>query len=111
MLKTKFIKKGEDIIDRRLDDKEIHLLFKSKLMEGIIIELEPMSGFEKTYKHKGEEAHMVLEGEIEFTIGDETFLCQEGDILWHRSDIPHTIRNPGMAHAVYLTILSPPSII
>ena len=38
----------------------------------------------------------MLQGEVEFTVGEETFLCQEGDILWHRSDLEHRIRNPGM---------------
>ena len=107
---TKFIKKGEHITARQLDGKAVNLLFKSTEMEGILIELEPMTGFGRSYKHKGEEVHIVLEGEIEFTVGDDTFLCQEGDVLWHHSDIQHSIRNPGMAHATYMTILSPPSI-
>ena len=58
-------------------------------MEGILVELEPMTGFEGTYRHNGEEMHIVLEGEVEFTVVEETFLCQEGDILWHEA-ISHT---------------------
>jgi mannose-6-phosphate isomerase-like protein (cupin superfamily) len=107
---TKFIKKGAIIPTRELGGKAIQLLFKSGLMEGILVELEPMTGFEGSYSHQGEEMHLVLEGEVEFVVDGENFLCQEGDVLWHHSDLEHTIRNPGMAHATYVTILSPPSI-
>jgi mannose-6-phosphate isomerase-like protein (cupin superfamily) len=110
MIGTKFIKKGESVSTRDIGGKAIQLLFKSGMMEGIVVELEPMTGFEGSYSHEGEEMHLVLEGEVEFVVSGETFLCQEGDILWHHSNLEHTIRNPGMAHATYLTVLSPPSI-
>jgi mannose-6-phosphate isomerase-like protein (cupin superfamily) len=107
---VKFIKKGERVAAREVDGEAVRLLFKSDVMEGILVELEPMTGFEGTYRHNGEEMYIVLEGEVEFTVGDDTFLCQEGDILWHRSDLEHRIHNPGMAHAAYLTLLAPPAM-
>ena len=110
MKPKKFIRKGESLTTQTVDGKTIQLLFKSEVMEGILVKLEPMSGFEGSYRHEGEEAHLVLEGEVEFVVGGETFLCQEGDMLWHQSNVEHTIRNPGMDHATYLTILAPPSM-
>ena len=107
---VKFIRKSERVAARRVDGEAVGLLFKSEVMEGILVELEPMTGFDGTYRHNGEEMHIVLEGEVEFTLGDEVLLCQEGDILWHDSGIDHRIHNPGMAHARYLTILAPPAM-
>jgi mannose-6-phosphate isomerase-like protein (cupin superfamily) len=107
---VKFIKKDERATPRKVDGEAVGLLFRSKVMEGILVELEPVTGFEGTYRHNGEEMHLVLEGEVEFTVGGETFLCQEGDILWHDSDLEHRIHNPGMAPAAYLTILAPPAM-
>jgi mannose-6-phosphate isomerase-like protein (cupin superfamily) len=107
---AKFIKKSERVAARKVDGEAVGLLFKSEVMEGILVELEPMTGFEGTYRHNGEEMHLVLEGEVEFTVAGKAFLCQEGDILWHDSHLEHRIQNPGMAHAVYLTILAPPAM-
>ena len=107
---AKFIRKNERVAARKVDGEAVGLLFKSEVMEGILVELEPATGFEGTYRHNGEEMHLVLEGEVEFTVVDETFLCQEGDILWHRSDLAHGIRNPGVERASYLTMLAPPAL-
>ena len=107
---VKFIRKGEKVAAREVDGEEVQLLFKSDVMEGIRVELEPMTGFKGTYRHNGEEMHIVLKGEVEFRVEERTFLCQEGDILWHRSDLAHGIRNPGVERASYLTILAPPAL-
>jgi quercetin dioxygenase-like cupin family protein len=107
---VKLIRRGERASVRQVDREEVELLFRSEVMEGIRVELEPMTGFKGTYRHKGEEMHIVLKGEVEFTVADETYLCQEGDILWHRSDLAHGIRNPGVERAAYLTLLAPPAL-
>ena len=110
MKSIKFIRKGERGAAREVDGEEVQLLFKSEVMEGILVELEPMTGFAGKYRHNGEEMHIVLRGEVEFAVADETYLCQEGDILWHRSDLEHGIRNPAVERASYLTILAPPAL-
>jgi mannose-6-phosphate isomerase-like protein (cupin superfamily) len=107
---VKFIKKSERATPRRVDGESVGVLFRSDVMEGILVELEPMTGFEGSYRHNGEEMHIVLEGEVEFTVAGESHLCQEGDILWHDSSLEHRIQNPGMAHATYLTIVAPPAL-
>jgi len=107
---VKFIRKDDRVAPRRVDGESVGLLFMSEVMEGILVELEPMTGFEGTYRHNGEEMHIVLKGEVEFTVAKESFLCQEGDILWHRSDLAHGIRNPGVERASYLTLLAPPAL-
>ena len=107
---VKVIRRGDTVSAREVDGEEVELLFRSEVMEGIRVELEPMTGFKGTYRHKGEEMHIVLKGEVEFTVMKETFLCQEGDILWHRSDLAHGIRNPGVERASYLTMLAPPAL-
>jgi mannose-6-phosphate isomerase-like protein (cupin superfamily) len=107
---VKLIRSGERVAVREIDREEVELLFRSEVMEGIRVELEPMTGFSGSYRHKGEEMHVVLKGEVEFTVEDEIFLCREGDILWHRSDLAHGIRNPGVERASYLTMLAPPAL-
>ena len=92
-----------------LNGKHLKLLFKSGKMEGILIEVEPGEDFGKQYSHDGEELHYVIEGEIEYIIGNDIYTLKQGDSLWHKSDIPHGARNPGTEKAVYLTIGTPPT--
>jgi mannose-6-phosphate isomerase-like protein (cupin superfamily) len=107
---AKLIRKGESVTTRTVDGEVVELLFSSGVMEGIVVELEPLSGFQGTYRHSGEEMHVVLEGEVEFEVGGETFRCRQGDVLWHQSSLEHTIRNPEAAPAAYLTVHVPPAV-
>ncbi len=91
------------------EGKHLELLFKSGRMEGILIEVEPGENFGKQFRHDGEELHFVIEGEIEYMVGDNTYKMGVGDCLWHNSDIPHGARNTGTRKAKYLTIGVPPT--
>jgi mannose-6-phosphate isomerase-like protein (cupin superfamily) len=91
------------------EGKHLELLFKSGKMEGILIEVEPGEDFGKQYRHDGEELHFVIEGEIEYRVGEKTYNLKEGDSLWHKSTLPHGVRNPGTTKAKFLTIGVPPT--
>ena len=104
-----FISKTSDKKKMNFEGKHLELLFKSGKMEGILIEVEPGEKFGKKYTHDGEELHLVLDGEIEYLVGDKTFKLEAGDCLWHKSTLPHTARNPGTIKAKYITIGVPPT--
>ena len=91
------------------EGKHLELLFKSGKMEGILIEVEAGEKFGKQYTHDGEELHIVIEGEIEYMIGDKTYKLKEGDSLWHKSTIPHSAGNTSSKKAKYITIGVPPT--
>ena len=44
--------------------------------------------------HQGEEAGVVLEGEIEITIGAETRVLVAGEAYYFDTNVPHRFRNP-----------------
>ena len=92
-----------------IDGKHLKLLFKSGKMEGILIEVEPGKDFGRQYSHDGEELHYVIEGEIEYSVGSKVHKLKKGDGLWHKSNIPHSARNPGSKKAIFLTIGVPPT--
>jgi len=54
-----------------------------------------------------DEVYFVLAGELEATVGDETFVLQPGDTLLAPRDIPHQLRNSGSAENHYLLVFSP----
>ncbi|MEW5937819.1 MAG: cupin domain-containing protein [Candidatus Thermoplasmatota archaeon] len=99
------------VVERRIHDKVVRLLTKSREMEAVVIELDPGDSFGEESVHEGEEFKYVLEGQVEFTVVDKRYFLGRGDWLWHRSDLPHSIRNPGPKRCVYVTVVVPPSLV
>jgi transcriptional regulator with XRE-family HTH domain len=67
------------------------------------------SGAEPYTHDSDEECVIVLEGELEMGVGEETFLLNEGDSLLFESRIPHRNVNRGSSPARVLWITTPPS--
>ncbi len=59
--------------------------------------------------HEGEEAGVIVRGEIELTVGAETRVLGPGDAYYFESRIPHRFRNPGDVEAVIVSANTPPS--
>lgn len=102
-------RQGAPIKEKDLQGKTLNLLFKGINIEGMIVKLDPATGFDGTFKHHGEEMHYIIEGEVEFVIGGESYLCAEGDVIWHNSNVEHTVKNVGGGPAKYLSIMTPPA--
>jgi quercetin dioxygenase-like cupin family protein len=103
-----FIKKGEEKSKTIKPGKLYRLMIKTHKMEAIIAELDPHTE-SRIFQHDGEEMHLVLEGEIEYTVGEKTYRLSEGDILWHKSMMIHHARNVSGNKVVYITVATPPS--
>jgi len=61
------------------------------------------------FRHEGEEAGVVVKGQIELTVGPETRLLFPGDAYYFESRNPHRFRNPGSTEAVIVSANTPPS--
>ncbi len=61
------------------------------------------------YSHEAEEAGIVISGEIEVTIGDQTQVLKEGDAYIFDSRIPHRFRNTAKTDCVIVSACTPPS--
>ncbi len=59
------------------------------------------------YTHQGEEAGLILEGEIELTLDKDVFLLKSGDSFSFPASIPHTYRNPGKTVAAIVWANTP----
>lgn len=62
------------------------------------------------YTHAGEEAGLVIEGEIELALADEVFRLTAGDSFSFPASIPHTYRNPGKVVAKVVWANTPISL-
>ena len=83
-------------------------LLESENMEANIAEIEPGSE-SRCFNHTGEEIHMVLKGEMEYTVGNKHYNLTEGDVLWHKSNVNHKANNNSKSKVIYLTIGTPPT--
>lgn len=59
------------------------------------------------YSHAAEEAGMVIEGEIELTVGDRTSTLGAGDAYIFDSRIPHRFRNIADSRCVLISACTP----
>jgi len=104
-----FIKKGDEKSKTKKPGKLYRLMVKSNKMEAIIAELEPHTE-SRWFKHNGQEMHLVLQGEMEYTVGEKSYRLSEGDILWHSSSQKHKAKNIGEKNVQYITVGTPPTL-
>ena len=103
-----FIKKDDEKSKTKKPGKLYKLMMKSKKMEAIIAELDPHAE-SRWFKHNGEEMHLVLHGEMEYTVGEKSYRLSEGDMLWHKSSQKHRAKNIGDKKVTYMTVGTPPT--
>jgi transcriptional regulator with XRE-family HTH domain len=80
-------------------------------LQVILSVIEPGGGSgEEPYAHDSdEECVVILQGRLEFWVGSEGYLLEEGDTIVFESRVPHRNRNPGPNQAEVLWIMTPPS--
>lgn len=64
---------------------------------------------DEAYSHDGEEAGVVIEGQLDLWVDDELFRLKRGDSFHFRSDRPHRYRNPGSTDTLVIWAITPPS--
>src|ERR671914_725070 len=72
--------------------------------EGSIL---PGDGPPPHYHEYMDEAFYVLQGELEFLSGNETFMCGERGFVWVPRGVRHRFYNPGVHPARLLFLLNP----
>jgi len=60
-----------------------------KLFEPFLISLEDPGEEFPNFEHPGTEFIYMLEGEVEYRVGEEVFVLEPGDSLTFRGEIPH----------------------
>lgn len=72
---------------------------------------EPGSGTgDSMLSHAGEEAGLVIRGQLEVTLGAEVRLLGPGEAYFFESRTPHRFRNPGDEKCVVVAAATPPSL-
>jgi len=95
---------SSDISDELLSPNlsgQLELLW-SRFAPGSTSGVEP-------YRHKGEEAGVVISGTLELWIGDACHTLNKGDSFSFKSTLPHRYSNPGDVPAEVVWAITPPS--
>jgi quercetin dioxygenase-like cupin family protein len=103
-----FIKKGEEKHLIKKPGKLYRFMMKSHKIDAIISELDPHME-SRWFQHEGEELHLVLSGEMEYTVSEKSYKLSEGDLLWHKSMLKHHAKNIGSEKVIYITVGTPPT--
>lgn len=77
------------------------------LLQANIHIVQPGEGSDGQIAHVGEEVGYVLEGMLELTLGDATYLIQAGDAFTFSSPLSHGYRNVGETVAKVLWVNTP----
>ena len=83
---------------------------ENRRMLPMLITIQPnneISGH--LFNHKGDEFIMILDGEMELDIENETYILREGDSIYLDSAVPKAWRNNSGKQVQTIWILSPPT--
>jgi len=75
---------------------------------AVIEDVSPVGGGPPLHVHRYEdEVFYVLEGEVEFQLGDQRFRAKAGSTAFLPREIPHTFRNVGRIPSKVLVVIIP----
>lgn len=64
---------------------------------------------EQPYSHDGEEAGILVAGQLDLWIDGKSFQLKQGDSFAFKSTLPHRYQNSGTTDAVVIWAITPPS--
>ena len=78
-------------------------------LELLSCTFEPGSGVDAAYTHEGDEAGVVVEGELELWVDKSHYRLKTGDSFSFNNALPHRYRNPTDKKTVVIWAITPPS--
>jgi transcriptional regulator with XRE-family HTH domain len=79
----------------------------TRVLEPMVVTVEPSETIEEPYAHEGEEFAYVLSGELLFVIDGVHHTIGPGDSIHFQSSIPHSIHNSGGEPVQAVWVLTP----
>ena len=77
-----------------------------KVMQPLLVTLEPTDTPAKLITHTGQEFNMVLEGTVILCIGKKEFTLKAGDSIYFNPTVPHGQKCGGNEKARFLTVIA-----
>ena len=103
------VKRGDGKVVNRNPEyhfEDLAYRYADKIMQPLLVTLEPTDTPAKLITHSGQEFNMVLEGTVILCIGDKEFSLTAGDSIYFTPAIPHGQRCGGTEKARFLTMIA-----
>lgn len=86
--------------------EDLAFRYRNKMMQPLLVRLDPTDEPAALVTHKGQEFNMVLEGQIELTFDQKKFILSAGDTIYFNPSHPHGQRCAGDTPAKFLTVIA-----
>lgn len=80
--------------------------YGNKIMQPLLVTLDPSDVPAKLISHRGQEFNLVLEGKVIITLGNKEIEMNPGDSIYFNPNIPHGQRCGGDVKARFLTVIA-----
>jgi transcriptional regulator with XRE-family HTH domain len=82
---------------------------QNRLMDPVLLALQPGEKTEEEEPHEGEEFGFVLNGSVDVTLGVKTYRVKKGECFYYKSSKKHSLANRRKMRAIVLWVSSPPN--
>ena len=86
--------------------KDLAFRYADKIMQPLLVTLEPSDEHAELVTHAGQEFNLVLRGSIDVIFDDKVITLNEGDSVYFNPSYPHGQRCHGDAKARFLTVIA-----
>lgn len=86
--------------------KDLAFRYADKIMQPLLVTLEPSDEPAKLVTHAGQEFNLVLKGSIAVVFEDKEIILNEGDSIYFNPSYPHGQRCYGDSKARFLTVIA-----
>ena len=86
--------------------EDLAFRYADKVMQPLLVTLEPTDAPAKLITHSGQEFNLVLEGVVVVVIGDKEFHLKAGDSIYFNPTIPHGQRCGSDVKARFVTVIA-----
>ena len=80
--------------------------YGNKVMQPLLVTLEPTDAPARPITHSGQEFNLVLEGDVIITLGSKEITMHPGDSIYFNPTIPHAQRCGSDVKARFLTVIA-----
>jgi len=88
------------------DYRDIAFRYTHKIMQPLLVTLQPDDTHVELVTHVGQEFNYVLSGTMTLTYGDKELVLEQGDCVYFNPTRPHGQRCAGDVPAVFLTVIA-----
>ncbi len=86
--------------------KDLAFRYADKIMQPLLVTLEPSDEPADLVTHAGQEFNLVLKGSIDVVFEDKVIILNEGDSIYFNPSHPHGQRCHGDTKARFLTVIA-----